>query len=90
MNQARNALSAFGTYTDFYSAGGNPGYSVNTEKYDGSSWSEQNNLNTGRATSAASGSSTAGLYFAGQNPSRTGATEEWNNPSSTTKTISTD
>ena len=90
MNQARNALSAFGTYTDFYSAGGNPGFSVNTEKYNGSSWSEQNNLNTGRATSAASGSSTAGLYFAGQNPSKTAATEEWNNPSSTTRTISTD
>ncbi len=90
MNQARNAGSAFGVYNSFVNAGGNPGFSANAELWNGSSWSEQNNLNSGRATSAASGSSTAGLYFGGQQPAKVGLTEEWNSPTTTVKTISTD
>ena len=92
MNQARNAQSAFGTYQDLISAGGNapPGKQANAEQWNGSSWAEQNNLNTARATAAASASTTAGLYFGGSvpgSPERSAATEEWTSPSNTVKTL---
>ena len=36
-----------------------------TEEYDGSSWSEQNDLSAGRQRGSGAGSQTAGLYFGG-------------------------
>jgi hypothetical protein len=56
-----------------------------TEEYNGSSWSEQNNVSTARATSGA-GTQTAGIIFGGTNgaPGSTGvqtATEEYDGSS---------
>jgi len=59
-----------------------------TEEWNGVSWAEQNDLNTGRyALGGAGYSNTAALGFGGNSGSATGATEEWNVPSNTVKTL---
>ena len=49
-------------------SGGNPG-SANNELYNGTSWTEVNNLNTGGDGIAPAGTATAGLAIAGRRPS---------------------
>jgi len=63
-----------------------------TELWNGTNWTEQNDLSIGVRTSGATGTTTAAISFAGVNPSagRVAVAEVWNNPSTTTKTISTD
>tara|TARA_R110000737_G_scaffold337692_1_gene358119 strand:- start:650 stop:1615 length:966 start_codon:yes stop_codon:yes gene_type:complete len=52
---------------------------VNTESYDGSSWTEVNNLSIQRGNAGGLGTQTAALCFGGDEPSpaTTAATEEW-------------
>ena len=65
----------------FY-AGGTTPYRANSEEYNGTSWSEGNDLNTARAQMAGAGSQTAGLAFSGYNPGGTLAiSEEYNGTS---------
>jgi hypothetical protein len=45
--------------------GGNPGATANTEQYDGSSWTEKNNLNTGGASLRGFGTVSAAIAAAG-------------------------
>ena len=45
-----------------------PGYMDHTEKYDGTSWSEVNNLNNVRASPGALGTQTAAMCISGNNP----------------------
>ena len=59
------------------SGGETPSYTGNTELWNGTSWSEQNNLNTSRASAGAGGSSASTFAFGGATPSATGAAEEW-------------
>jgi hypothetical protein len=83
LNQARQQLAgaAFGTYTSTLAFAGNadpaagPPFSVNTELWNGTNWTEQNNLSTNREYLAGAGTATSALAFGG-NPT-TGATEEW-------------
>ena len=50
-----------------------------TEQYDGSSWSEITEINTGRYSNRNTGTSTDNLLFGGNGtPSYTGKTEQWN------------
>ena len=49
-----------------------------TELYDGTSWTELNDLNTARAKGAGGGTSTAALTFGGSTPTITAVTESWN------------
>jgi len=67
---------------------------ANTELWNGSSWSEQNDLNLARTnTFAGVGTSTAGIAAGGYLPGSsavTGSTESWSNPATITKTVSTD
>jgi len=63
---------------------------VATELWNGASWAETSNLNTGRTYLAGSGNQTNALAFGGDSGSRTGATEEWSGSSNVTKTVSTD
>ena len=49
-----------------------------TELWDGSSWTEVNDLNTGRYHLAAAGISTAGLAFGGAITADSALTESWN------------
>tara|TARA_R100000541_G_scaffold22176_1_gene32173 strand:+ start:156 stop:1124 length:969 start_codon:yes stop_codon:yes gene_type:complete len=51
-------------------------YKNETEKYNGSSWTEVNNLNTARNAGAAGGTQTSALFAGGYGP--TAASESWN------------
>ena len=48
--------------------GGNPGSTANTEQYDGSSWTEKNNLNTGRSSLRGFGTVSAAIGAGGYLP----------------------
>ena len=69
-----------GTQTAAIFSGGSP-YSgargTSTETFDGSSWTSQNNMNTGRGGQGLLGTQSNALYAGGRTPARTGATEEW-------------
>ena len=51
------------------------------ESYDGTSWTEVNNVNTGRHRLAGLGTQTAALATGGQNPDVTAINESWNGTS---------
>ena len=76
--------------------GGSPApgsITAKTEKWNGSSWTEQSDLNTPRAAMGSSGnSSTTALAAGGENPGSSAltATEEWTIPGKVDKTIDTD
>ena len=87
MNTARNAVAAsgFGTQTASIVFGGtdptaSPTNSTKTESYNGSSFTEVNDLNTGTIQFAGAGTQTSALGFGGRpGPStRTAETESWN------------
>ena len=48
-----------------------------TESYNGTSWTEVNDLTTGRASVGAAGSQTAALCFGGYSGAEDAETEEW-------------
>jgi len=90
LNTARWGSAAMGTQTAGLLAGGATSPKVNnSEEYDGTSWTEGDNLNTGRGLMAAGTNSTqtAGLAFGGttstgpDNSGITNATEEYNGSS---------
>ena len=69
--------------------GGSPAI-ADTESWDGTSWTELNNMNTGRNQFGPAGTATSALAFGGgpSVPSNGNLTEEWSeSPSPTTKTI---
>jgi len=85
LNTARYYLYGFGTQTASIACGGDTGsVSALTELYNGSSWTEVNDLNTARGGGGSAGKSpsTAGLIFgsAGPTPSK-GFTESWDGSS---------
>ena len=64
LNDSREALGSAGTQTASLAFGGSsPTASANTEAYNGSSWTEVNNLNTARAASAMAGAQTAAAMW---------------------------
>ena len=83
LNQGRQQLggAAFGTYTSTLAFAGNadtaagPPFSVNAELWNGTNWTEQNNMATNREYLAGAGTATSALAFGGS--PTTGATEEW-------------
>ena len=83
LNEGRNAGSSAGTQTSALFSAGDPasaGTTVNTESYDGTSWTEVNNLNTARReTSVGSGlSNSAALNIGGWTGSaRLASNEKW-------------
>ena len=82
MNQARNALYAFGTQSAQMIAAGHIGPPTNvSEIYDGSSWTNAPTINTARnnEAGAGSGTTTAGLIYGGNlSPGRAAITELYN------------
>ena len=90
MNTDRQSLSGCGTQTAGLGFGGrtispsnDPGnINVNTEEYNGSSWTESGNLSTGRMQGSAFGIQTAAVYAQGRSmPGGAGSlnlTEEYN------------
>ena len=57
----------------------------NVEQWDGSSWTEKNNLNTARSFFGGGGTSTAALFYGGYvgTPTYSVLTESWNGTSMT-------
>jgi len=81
MNTAREGHGAAGTQDAALAFTGNsPPQTVNNEQYNGTSWTELANVNTGRygIGSATSGTTTAALGWGGLEPSPSTKTESWN------------
>jgi len=77
-----------GTNTDALGfGGGSPSTTVNTESWNGTAWTELNNLSTARRNITGVGSPTAALAVGGEPPILT-ATEEWT-IAHATKTVTT-
>jgi|11BtaG_2_1085332.scaffolds.fasta_scaffold31269_1 hypothetical protein len=91
LNTGRRAMGGAGTQTAALGIGGNsnpgsPPYDIKlaiTEAYNGTSWTEVNDLNTARGYAArgSGGTQTSALYFGGKSspgPSGDALTETWN------------
>ena len=71
--------------------GGNPPATLGvTEDWNGASWSEVSDLNSGRNDMAGGGADNTSAIAFGGTPPVGGLTEEWNGTSDTTRTVSTD
>ena len=77
LNTYREEAGGSGTQSAGICAGGlqspgdSPRYRAETELYNGTSWTEVADLNTGRATPRGAGSTTAALWFSGGSPGAT-------------------
>jgi hypothetical protein len=60
-----------------------------TESWNGTSWTQADEMNTARNTLAGAGTQTSALAFGGTTGSITGATEEYNDPYFDNYTITT-
>ena len=58
-----------------------------TESWNGTSWSQVDELNTARSSLSGAGTQTSALAFGGLSPAVTGATEEFDDPSLSNKTV---
>ena len=86
MNTAKRKAAGVGIYTAALCVGGNEsGDTANTEQWNGTAWTEVNNLNLARSSFGGCGTTTAGLATGGGSPG-TGC-EEWTSPSSSTVTF---
>jgi len=81
VNTARTSVPVgFGTTAAaIFCAGGTPPPSALTEDWDGTSWTEVADLPAGYRFSQGAGTATAGLRFAGANPTpaQSNVTDEW-------------
>ena len=83
LTTASSAMGAAGTQTAGIKFGGEgSGYRADVETFDGSTWTEVANLNTGRKQGAAAtkGTTTSTLYAGGE-PGYTAISETWNGTS---------
>ena len=77
---ARGGLAGAGTQTLALAFGGavdTPVGVASTESWNGTNWTNENDLNTSRNSISRSGTQTSALAFGGSIPPATGATEEW-------------
>jgi hypothetical protein len=85
LNSPRENMGGAGVTTAQVSYGGvePPGSTTGkTEEYNGSTWTEKNDLNTSRRAGGSAGSAyTAALYFGGQGPPPKANNESWNGTS---------
>ena len=101
LNSARQSGGGFGIYTAALMFGGTDGTNRSyTEAYDGTSWTEVNDLATSRSYNVGSGSGDGSsannsqqMYAAGvtgpSSTANTTATEEWNIPDFEIKSVTT-
>ena len=90
INQTKQHLGGFGVATGAIAFGGDvPPRTVNTESWNGTSWTEVGNLASAQQYSNGAGSSNkAGLAIGGY-PDRA-TTEEWTVPETLTNVVMTD
>ena len=79
----RNFGASFGTQSAALESGGDP-IVATTELYNGSTWTEVNDLNTGRSAGHSGGTQTSGIVAGGNTPPGTTATESWDGTNWTT------
>tara|TARA_R100001163_G_scaffold57206_1_gene45076 strand:- start:296 stop:2131 length:1836 start_codon:yes stop_codon:yes gene_type:complete len=81
MSQSKSSQANIGSSTANNTVGGqtpSPAYLTNNEQYDGTSWSEVNDLSVGRQVGSGIGTSAAGLIAGGRAaPNSTNAVESW-------------
>ena len=79
MNTGRYSASGLGTQTAALAIGGvtvsPPAQSAAVEQWDGSSWTSKTSISSARGYGGASGTSTSAIFFGGNPPSPTTATE---------------
>jgi hypothetical protein len=81
VNTSRRYLAGVGSKTaGLIFGGGEPPTSAKTESYNGTSWSEVNDLNTARIAMGSAGTSTSGLTALGS-PTPAATVEDWNGTS---------
>jgi hypothetical protein len=84
------AASSGSSSTNALQVGGNvPPYSALTEFWNGSSWTELNDLSTARVSHGGIGSTSSALAVGGNNGSYLSATEEWTAPDVVINTLTT-
>ena len=85
LNVAKEGTAVTGTRDANIATGGSaaPGLVASTESYDGSAWTEVNDLPSSRTNGGGAGTQTAALYIAGQAPSTPYLTDvqSWNGTS---------
>jgi len=84
LNGSHGGCGASGTVSTASLVFGGTGQTVNTESFNGSSWTEVNNLNQGRIFLGGQGTQTSALAFGGEfggPPPVTAITENWNGSS---------
>ena len=84
LNTALRNRAAAGIYTAGLVFGGEPPATANTEEYNGTSWSEQNDLSTTGYNMLGCGTQTAALRHGGYNGSGLNVTEKYDGTSWTT------
>jgi len=77
LNTAKRNTFAYGDTESSIISGGSPAL-AETESYNGSTWTEVNDMNTGRTSGASCGTDTSGLAVNGGAPARVTNTESWN------------
>jgi hypothetical protein len=87
LNTARSSAAAAGIYTAGLVFGGEPPTTGKTEAYNGTSWSEQNDLSTTGYNMLGCGLQNGALRHGGYNGSGLDVTEEYNGTSWTTGNI---
>ena len=80
LNVARNSAGGCGTQTAALFTGGAPGATTANEKWNGTAWSEEGDLTTGRDGTKTFGTSTAAIYAGGDTApgASTADSETWN------------
>ena len=77
LNTARSSSGAAGATNSAALVFGGSSNSALTEQYNGTSWTEVNDLNSGRQYMGGQGTSTLAICFGGEEPGFTGKTELW-------------
>jgi len=83
LNQARSHFQGGGgnSNSSALAVAGYTGYYTNTESYNGTSWTEVNDLNTGKGFATTSGTQTSAINGGGAAPSSIALAESWNGTS---------
>jgi len=85
LNTGKENMGTFGIVSAAMGTGGRPGYQATSETYNGTAWSEVNDLNDARFGMGGAGTTTAGIVYGGETSGpptvNTTNSEEWDGTS---------